>query len=133
MNECIFLSPTPFCRGKDSRSCFTGQFPGIGTVFILASLQMCKVQRQSPNTKSTDESGWMEEAAGVCGVWWGLCKEVTEGWGIAIEIVMLGWIFEREAGCKCRECCVGEQSCPSGDEGSGSGMAQGCWSVCVNL
>ena len=24
--------------------CFTGQLPGIGTVFILASLQMCKVQ-----------------------------------------------------------------------------------------
>ena len=30
--------------GLRSRSCFTGQLPGIGTVFILASLQMCKVQ-----------------------------------------------------------------------------------------
>ena len=70
-----------------------------------------------------------EEAAGVCGVWWELCEEVTEGWGIAIEIVMVGWIFEKEAGCKCRECCVGEESCPSGDEGGGSRLAQGCWSV----
>ena len=30
--------------GLRSGSCFTGQLPGIGTVFILASLQMCKVQ-----------------------------------------------------------------------------------------
>ena len=67
------------------------------------------------------------EAAGVCGVWWELCEEVTEGWGIAIEIVMVGWIFEKEAGCKCRECCVGEESCPSGDEGGGSRLAQRCW------
>ena len=37
--------------------------------------------------------------------------EVTEGWGIAIEIMMVGWIFEKEAGCKCRECSVGEESC----------------------
>ena len=37
-----------FCRDWVSVSCFTGQLPGIGTVFILASLQMCKVQRQSP-------------------------------------------------------------------------------------
>ena len=41
----IFFSPTPFCRDKVSRSCFTGQVPGIRTVFILASLQMCKVQK----------------------------------------------------------------------------------------
>ena len=39
-----------FSRDKVSQSCFTGQLPGIGTVFILASLQMCKVQRQSPLT-----------------------------------------------------------------------------------
>ena len=91
---------------------------------------MCKVQNASPNTKSTHESRRMGgEAAGVCGVWWELCEEVTEGWGIAIEIMMVGWIFEKEAGCKCRECCVGEESCPSGDEGSGSGMVQRCWSV----
>ena len=42
---------------------------------------------------------------------------------------MVGSIFGKEAGCKCRECCVGEESCPSGDEGGGSGMAQRCWSV----
>ena len=42
-----FFSLTPFCRDRVSGSCFTGQLPGIGTVFILASLQICKVQRQS--------------------------------------------------------------------------------------
>ena len=51
---------------------------------------MWKVQRQSPNTKSIHESGWMGgEAALVRGVWWELCEEVTEGWGIAIEIMMV--------------------------------------------
>ena len=92
--------------------------------------QMCKVQRLSPNTKPTDEPGGRGgEATGACGVWWELWEEVTERWGIAIEIVMVGSIFEKEAGCKCRECCVGEESCPSGDEGSGSRIAHRCWSV----
>ena len=63
----LFFFLTPFCRDKVSRNCFTGQLPGIGTVFILASLQMCKIQRQGPNTKSTDESGWMGGEGG-----WGL-------------------------------------------------------------
>ena len=31
----FFFVLTPFCRDKVSRSCFTGQLPGIGTVFIL--------------------------------------------------------------------------------------------------
>ena len=60
---------------------------------------------------------------------WGLgdlCKEVTEGWGLAIEIVMVGWVNEKEAGCKGRHCCVCEKSWPSGDEGGGSCMAQRC-------
>ena len=100
MRRALFFF-TPFCRDKVSRSCFTGQLPGIGTVFILASLQ----------------------------IWWELCEEVTEGRGIAIEIMMVGWIFEKEAGCKCRECCVGEETCPSGDEGRGSGMAFCCGPV----
>ena len=39
-----------FFHDKVSESCFTGQLPGIGTGFILASFQMCKVQRQSPLT-----------------------------------------------------------------------------------
>ena len=127
VRQLFFFPSRLFAAIRCSRSCFTGQLPGIGTVFILASLQMCKSKRQSPNIKSTDESGWMGgEAAGVCGVWWELCEEVTEGWGIAIEIMMVGWIFEKEAGCKCRECCVGEKSCP---EGGGSRLAQRCWSV----
>ena len=41
----FFFPLMPFCRDKVSRSCFTGQLPGIRTVFILASLQMCKVQK----------------------------------------------------------------------------------------
>ena len=35
-----FFFLTPFCRDRVSGSCLTGQLPGIGTVFILASLQM---------------------------------------------------------------------------------------------
>lgn len=39
-----------------------------------ASLQMCKIQIQSPKPKSTNESGRMwGEAAGVRGTWWELC------------------------------------------------------------
>ena len=40
----VFFPLTPFCRDKVSGTCFTGQLPGIGTVFILASPQMCKIQ-----------------------------------------------------------------------------------------
>ena len=54
----------------------------LNSPFVPASLQMCKVDKASPNTKSTDESGWMGgEAAGVCGVWGELWEEVTEGGG----------------------------------------------------
>ena len=94
----FFFSSRLFSRDKVSQSCFTGQLPGIGTVFLLASLQMCKVQRQ----KSINKSRMMgKEAAGVCWVWGELCEEVAEGWGLAIEIVMVGWVLEEEAGCKC--------------------------------
>ena len=37
---------------------------------------------------------------------------------------MVGWVLEKEAGCKGSHCCVCEKSCPSGDEGGGSCMAQ---------
>ena len=37
---------------------------------------------------------------------------------------MVGWVLEKEAGCKGCHCCVCEKSCPSGDEGGGSCMAQ---------
>ena len=71
----VFFPLTSFGRDKVSRSCFTGRLRGIGTAFIQASLQMCKVQRLSPNTKSTDESGWIGgEAAGVCGVLVGVVR-----------------------------------------------------------
>ena len=39
---------------------------------------------------------------------------------------MVGWVLEKEAGCKGRHCCVCEKSWPSGDEGGGSCMAQRC-------
>ena len=57
----FFFFLAPFCRDWVSGSCFTGQLPGIGTVFILASLQVCKVQRQSP---LASQGGWGGEAAG---------------------------------------------------------------------
>ena len=70
-----FFPLTSFGRDKVSRNCFTGRLRGIGTAFIQASLQMCKVQRLSRNTKSTDESGWIGgEAAGVCGVLVGVVR-----------------------------------------------------------
>ena len=37
---------------------------------------------------------------------------------------MVGCVLEKEAGCKGCHCCVCEKSCPSGDEGGGSCMAQ---------
>ena len=50
---------------------------------------------QSPKAKSTGKSGGVGgEATGVCGVRGELCKEVTEGGGFAVEIVMGGWVFE---------------------------------------
>ena len=67
----------------------------------------------------TNQGGCGGRRLGACGAYHGL----------AIEIMMVGRIFEREAGCKCRECCVCEEKRPSVDEGSGSNMAQRCWSV----
>ena len=72
---------------------------------------------QSPKAKSINKSRIMRgEAAGVCWVWGELCEEVAEGWGLAIEIVMVGWVLEEEAGCKCWKCRVCEESCPFGDK-----------------
>ena len=56
-----------FFRDWVSVSCFTGQLPGIGTVFILASLQMCKVQRQSPLASQGGWGGRRLESAGSGG------------------------------------------------------------------
>ena len=57
---------------------------------------------QNPKAKSINESRMVRgEAAGFCWVWGELCEEVAEGWGLAIEIVMVGCVLEEEAGCKC--------------------------------
>ena len=48
-DDIFFL--TPFCRHKVSRRCLIGQLPGIGTAFILASLQMRKVQKAKSKHK----------------------------------------------------------------------------------
>ena len=64
----FFFFLAPFCRDWVSVSCLTGQLPGIGTVFILASLQMCKVQRQKVHWQV--RGGWggrRLEAAGSGG------------------------------------------------------------------
>ena len=56
---------------------------------------------QSPKAKSINKSRMMRgEAAGVCWVCGELCEEVAEGWALAIEIVMVGWVLEEEAGCE---------------------------------
>ena len=85
---------------------------------------------QSPKAKSIGKSGGVGgEAAGGCGVRGELRKEVTEGGGFALEVVMGGWVFENEGGCKCCQCRMCEESGPSGDEGGGGGLAQQCWGV----
>ena len=63
----FFFFLAPFFRDWVSVSCFTGQLPGIGTVFILASLQMCKVQRQSPLASQGGWGGRRLESAGSGG------------------------------------------------------------------
>ena len=63
----FFFFLAPFFLDWVSVSCFTGQLPGIGTVFILASLQMCKVQRQSPLASQGGWGGRRLESAGSGG------------------------------------------------------------------
>lgn len=61
----FFFPLMPFCRDRVSLgSCFTGQLPGIGTVVILASLQML----QGPKAKSNNKS-WREWGGGGWGLW----------------------------------------------------------------
>lgn len=43
---------------------------------------------QDPKPRPTGKSG----RVGSAGSGGGLCEEVTEGWGFAIEIVMEGWV-----------------------------------------
>ena len=130
MYECIFLSPPRlFAAVRTQGAVLLVSFQAL-ELFLYWPVSRCakskgKVQTQSP---LTNQGGWRRRL-GSAGSGGGCAKRSL----IAIEIMMVGWIFEREAGCKCRECCVGEESCPSGDEGSGSGMAQRCWSVCINL
>ena len=64
----LFFFPSRlFYRDWVSVSCFTGQLPGSGTVFILASLQMCKVQGQSPLASQGGWGGRRLESAGSGG------------------------------------------------------------------
>ena len=109
------LSELSYWAASRHWDCFyTGQSPDV----------------QSPKAKSIGKSGGVGgEAAGGCGVRGELCKEVTEGGGFALEVVMGGWVFENEGGCKCCQCRMCEESGPSGDEGGGGGLAQQCWGV----
>ena len=63
----VFFPSRLFYRDWVSVSCFTGQLPGSGTVFILASLQMCKVQGQSPLASQGGWGGRRLESAGSGG------------------------------------------------------------------
>ena len=81
LTKYFFFFLAPFCRDKVSRSCFTGQLPGIRTVFILASLQMCKVQK----VKSKHKVHWRIRVDGGGGGWGlrGLVGVVRGGhWGV---------------------------------------------------
>ena len=80
----FFLTPL-FAAIRSQGAVLLVSFQAVELLLYWPVYRCAKSKRQSPNIKSTDESGWMEgEATGVCGVWWELCEEVTEGWGIAI-------------------------------------------------
>ena len=102
-----------------------GSFQALG-LFLYWPVSRCA---KSKGKVHGQVSGGGGETAGGCGVRGELCKEVTEGEGFALEIVMGGWVFENEAGCKCCQCRMREESGPSGDEGGGGGLAQQCWGV----
>ena len=51
-----FFSLTPFCRNRVSGSCFTGQLPGIGTVFIFASLQIKCILAKAGQRRREEQS-----------------------------------------------------------------------------
>ena len=76
---------------------------------------------QNPRQSPKNESGGMwGESAAVGGVWGELGEEVIEGWGLAIEIVMvgkMGAILVGEAGGKGLQGSMGQQGRPSVHEG----------------
>ena len=81
----FFFSSRLFAAIRSQGAVLLVSFQALELLLYWPVYRCAKSKRQSPNIKSTDESGWMEgEATGVCGVWWELCEEVTEGWGIAI-------------------------------------------------
>ena len=82
----FFVFLTPFFRDKVSQNCFTGQLPGIGTIFILASLQIRKVQRQSP---LANQGWWGERRLGSVGSG-GSCARRSLMANVPLWIVSLG-------------------------------------------
>ena len=77
-----------FAAIRSQGTVFLVRFQALG-LFLYWSVS--RSAKSKGKVKSSNESGRMwGEAAAVCGVWWELCEEVTEGWGLAIEIVMVG-------------------------------------------
>ena len=123
-NIFCFSSRRWAARGSQG-TLFTGQFPGIGTSSILASLS----DVQNAKARPTNKSGRMwGEAAGVCGVWREFCDEVNGGRGLAIEIVNAACVrkavhleIREEVAAWAKRCrnvtCFG--SGEGGDEGGG--------------
>ena len=77
----IVFSPSQFFAAIGSRGdVLQGSFQALA--LFLTPIFVCE-------GKVHYESGRMcEEATGVCGVWEEFCEEVTEGWRLAIEILM---------------------------------------------
>ena len=73
-----FFSSRLFAAIRSQGAVLLVSFQALGRFLYWPVSRCAKSKRQSPNIKSTDESGWMGgETAGVCGVWWELCEEVT--------------------------------------------------------
>ena len=83
---------------------------------------MCKVHKANSTGKSREVGGGRDR--GLRGQGGGARRSLR-----ALEIVIGGWVFENEGGCRCCQCRVCEKNCSSGDEGGGGGAAQKCKGV----
>lgn len=100
----FFLSYLFAAIGSLSGAVLQVSFQALELLLYWPVSSCSKVERQSM-AKSSNKSGRMSgEAAGVAGAW-GIVQ-VTEGWGFAIEIVMVGWVSEKEAGGECSSDCI---------------------------
>ena len=84
-----FFFLTPFCRDRVSGSCFTRQLPGIGTGFILASLQMKMLTKQCLSSDGLWTKQWRQWKH-----WWGRwceASKATKRWKLWTSTPLLPW------------------------------------------